>query len=106
MIRSIDQQSGDAQRALDAQTKAYQLAVVRYKAGLSAQLQVLNADQNRLAAEQTVTNLKMSRRSTQIALIKALGGGFDATQTGLVVPTDAPAKQATSATPLKQTAAS
>ncbi len=105
MIRSIDQQSGDAQRALDAQTKAYQLAVVRYKAGLSEQLQVLNADQNRLAAEQTVTNLKMSRRSTQIALIKALGGGFDATQTGLVVPTDAPAKQATSATPLKQTAA-
>ena len=108
MIRSIDQQSGDAQRALDAQTKAYQLAVVRYKAGLSEQLQVLNADQNRLAAEQTVTNLKMSRRSTQIALIKALGGGFDATQTGLVVPTDAPAAQATSATPaapLKQTAA-
>jgi hypothetical protein len=38
----------------------------------------------------------------QIALIKALGGGFDATQTGLVVPTDAPAAPAT---PLKQTAA-
>lgn len=108
MIRSIDQQSGDAQRALDASTKAYQLAVVRYKAGLSEQLQVLNADQNRLAAEQTVTNLQMSRRSVQIALIKALGGGFDATQTGLVVPTDAPAAQvipATPATPLKQTAA-
>jgi len=90
-IRSIDQQSGDAQRALDASTKAYQLAVIRYKAGLSEQLQVLNADQNRLAAEQTVTNLKMRRRDMQIGLIKALGGGFDATQTGLVVPTDAPA---------------
>jgi NodT family efflux transporter outer membrane factor (OMF) lipoprotein len=89
-IHSIDQQSGDAQRALDASTKAYQLAVIRYKAGLSEQLQVLSADQNRLAAEQTVTSLTMRRREMQIGLIKALGGGFDATQTGLVVPTNAP----------------
>jgi hypothetical protein len=33
----------------------------------------------------------MRRRDMQIGLVKALGGGFDATQTGLVVPTDAPA---------------
>ncbi|WP_345813749.1 efflux transporter outer membrane subunit [Paraburkholderia sp. PREW-6R] len=96
-IKSIDQQQGDAQRALEASTKAYQLAVIRYKAGLSPQLQVLTADQNRLAAEQTVTGLKMRRRDLQIGLVKALGGGFDATQTGLVVPTDAPAS-ATAAT--------
>ena len=100
-IRSIDQQSGDAQRALDASTKAYQLAVIRYKAGLSPQLQVLTADQNRLAAEQTVTGLKMRRRDLQIGLIKALGGGFDATQTGLVVPTDAPASAARHRPPLR-----
>jgi len=93
-IRSIDQQSGDAQRALDASTKAYQLAVIRYKAGLSPQLQVLTADQNRLAAEQTVTTLKMRRRDLQIGLVKALGGGFDATQTGLVVPGDGPQQAA------------
>jgi NodT family efflux transporter outer membrane factor (OMF) lipoprotein len=96
-IRSIDQQSGDAQRALDASTKAYQLAVIRYKAGLSEQLQVLNADQNRLAAEQTVTNLKMRRRDMQIGLIKALGGGFDATQTGLAVPPNDGASDASAA---------
>jgi NodT family efflux transporter outer membrane factor (OMF) lipoprotein len=93
-IRSIDRQSGDAQRALDASTSAYQLSVVRYKAGLSPQLQVLSADQNRLAAEQTLTDLRMSRRTMQIGLIKALGGGFDATKTDLAVPTDAPAGQA------------
>jgi NodT family efflux transporter outer membrane factor (OMF) lipoprotein len=94
-IHSIDQQSVDAQRALDASTSAYESAVLRYKAGLTSQLQVLSTDQNRLAAEQTVTNLKMSRRNMQIGLIKALGGGFDATQTGLVVPTDARAAPAT-----------
>jgi outer membrane protein TolC len=85
-IRSIDQQMGDAQRALDASTKAYELAVIRYKGGLSPQLQVLNADSNRLAAEQTVTNLKMRRRDLQIGLIRALGGGFDATGTRLAAP--------------------
>ncbi|WP_321841172.1 efflux transporter outer membrane subunit [Paraburkholderia bannensis] len=77
-IRSADKQLVDAQNALDASTKAYQLAVIRYKAGLSEQLQVLNADQNRLASEQTVTSLKAQRRDQQMALIKALGGGFDA----------------------------
>ncbi|MCG5074056.1 efflux transporter outer membrane subunit [Paraburkholderia tagetis] len=87
-IRSADRQLVDAQRALDASTNAYQLAVIRYKAGLSEQLQVLNADQNRLAAEQTVSNLKMQRRDQQMALITALGGGFDAHDAGLVPPVE------------------
>jgi len=85
-IRSADKQLIDAQHALDASTKAWQLAVIRYKAGLSEQLQVLNADQNRLAAEQTVTNLKAQRSDEQMALIKALGGGFDAQDAGLTPP--------------------
>ncbi len=85
-IRAVDRQMDDAQRALDASTKAYDLAVIRYKAGLSPQLQVLNADSNRLASEQTVINLKMRRRDMQLALIKALGGGFDATGTRLAAP--------------------
>uniref|UniRef100_UPI0005C28F62 TolC family protein n=1 Tax=Burkholderia glumae TaxID=337 RepID=UPI0005C28F62 len=77
-IRALDRQMGDAQRALDASTRAYELAVVRYKAGLSPQLQVLSADILRLDSEQAVTNLVMRRRDLQIGLIKALGGGFDA----------------------------
>lgn len=85
---------GDAQRALDASTRAYELAVIRYKAGLSPQLQVLNADSNRLAAEQTVTNLKMRRRDLQIGLVKALGGGFDAAGTRLAAPAPASAPAA------------
>ncbi|CAB3963803.1 RND efflux system outer membrane lipoprotein [Burkholderia cenocepacia] len=94
-IRAVDRQMGDAQRALDASTRAYDLAVIRYKAGLSPQLQVLTADSNRLASEQTVTNLKMRRRDMQLALIKALGGGFDATGTPLAAPdADKPTKQA------------
>jgi NodT family efflux transporter outer membrane factor (OMF) lipoprotein len=89
-IRSDDRQLVDARQALDAQTKAYQLAVVRYKAGLNEQLQVLNADDNRLAAETSVVNLEMGRRDGQIILIKALGGGFDAAQKGLAANTETP----------------
>jgi outer membrane protein TolC len=85
-IRAIDTEMSDAQRALDASAEAYRLAVIRYKAGLSPQLQVLQADSNRLAAEQTVTNLKMKRRDLQFGLIRALGGGFDAQAAGIAVP--------------------
>ena len=85
-IRAVDREMSDAQRALDASAEAYRLAVIRYKAGLSPQLQVLTADINRLSAEQTVTNLKMKRRDAQFALIRALGGGFDAQTAGVAVP--------------------
>ncbi|MFM0319021.1 efflux transporter outer membrane subunit [Paraburkholderia nemoris] len=89
-IHSTDRQLIDAQQALDAQTNAYQLALVRYKAGLNQQLQVLNADDNRLAAETAVVNLEMNRRGMQIGLIKAMGGGFDASHAGLAANTETP----------------
>ncbi|WP_429585043.1 efflux transporter outer membrane subunit [Paraburkholderia youngii] len=89
-IRSDDRQLVDAQQALDAQTTAYQLALVRYKAGLNQQLQVLNADDNRLAAETAVVNLEMGRRDKHIGLIKALGGGFNAARAGLAANTETP----------------
>jgi NodT family efflux transporter outer membrane factor (OMF) lipoprotein len=89
-IHSTDRQLVDAQQALDAQTKAYQLAIVRYKAGLTQQLTVLSADDNRLAAETAVVNLEMGRRSMQIGLIKAMGGGFDASQAGLASTAETP----------------
>jgi membrane fusion protein (multidrug efflux system) len=85
-ICPIDREMGDAQRALGASTEAYRLAVTRYKAGLSPQLRVLNADINRLSSEQSVTTLMMRRRDSQLALIKALGGGFDANAASIAIP--------------------
>ena len=37
-----------------------------------------------------MTNHRVNRRATQIGLIKAHGGGFDAKRDSLVVPTDVP----------------
>lgn len=82
-IRSVDQQLVDTQSAYNASKRAYELALVRYKAGLAPQLQVLSADSLQLAQQRTLVNLDMRRRDLQFALIKALGGGFDATGTVL-----------------------
>jgi NodT family efflux transporter outer membrane factor (OMF) lipoprotein len=82
-IRSTDAQRVEADKALDEQTKAYALALASYRAGLIQQLQLLDADDNRLAAATAVVTLEMSRRNLQIALIKALGGGFDGSDPAL-----------------------
>jgi NodT family efflux transporter outer membrane factor (OMF) lipoprotein len=86
LIRAIDREMGDAQRAFDASSEEYRLAVIRYRAGLSPQLQVLRADSDRLSAEQTLTNLKARRRDLQFALIEALGGGFQAPDSEIATP--------------------
>ncbi|MFM0625225.1 efflux transporter outer membrane subunit [Paraburkholderia xenovorans] len=75
-IRSTDEQLTDAQAAQEAARGADQLALTQYKAGLTNQLTVLNADTTALAADQQVANLKMNRRDQQIALAAALGGGY------------------------------
>ena len=75
-IRATDAQLTDAQDAQDAARGADQLALTQYKAGLTNQLTVLNADTTALAADQQVANLRMNRRDQQIALAAALGGGY------------------------------
>ncbi|RQR30172.1 efflux transporter outer membrane subunit [Burkholderia sp. Bp9142] len=75
-VRSADAQLVDAQTARQAALEAAGLALTQYKAGLTNQLTVLNADVNALSADQRVANLRMTRRDRQIALASALGGGF------------------------------
>ncbi|MCX4142732.1 efflux transporter outer membrane subunit [Paraburkholderia sp. SEWSISQ10-3 4] len=100
-IRSTDEQLGDAQAAQEAARGADQLALTQYKAGLTNQLTVLNADTTALAADQQVANLTMNRRDQQIALAAALGGGYtdnaDSSAQGSVAASATPASSATSA---------
>ena len=100
-IRSTDEQLGEAQAAQEAARGADQLALTQYKAGLTNQLTVLNADTTALAADQQVANLKMNRRDQQIALAAALGGGYtdnaDSSAQGSVAASATPASSATSA---------
>jgi NodT family efflux transporter outer membrane factor (OMF) lipoprotein len=79
-IRATDGQLTDAQTAQSAARRADELALTQYKAGLTNQLTVLNADLTALSADQAVANLRMNRRDQQIALAQALGGGYTDTQ--------------------------
>jgi NodT family efflux transporter outer membrane factor (OMF) lipoprotein len=85
-VRSSDAQLVDAQTARQAAQRADQIAVAQYKAGLTNELTVLNADTNALAADQAVVDLKMNRRDQQIVLAQALGGGYVDTTVPAAVP--------------------
>ncbi|CAB3756355.1 efflux transporter outer membrane subunit [Paraburkholderia humisilvae] len=91
-IRSTDGQLVDAQTAQSAARRADELALIQYKAGLTTQLTVLNADVTALSADQAVANLTMNRRDQQIALAAALGGGYtDTSDSAGLAATDAAA---------------
>ncbi|MCL9682488.1 efflux transporter outer membrane subunit [Legionella maioricensis] len=77
-IHSTDNQIRTQKEALYTSEHAYNLARFQYRTGLASQLVVLDAETLFLNAQQTRLQLIANRRNQQIALIKALGGGFDA----------------------------
>ncbi|MDO7834562.1 efflux transporter outer membrane subunit [Sphingobium sp. HBC34] len=76
MRKTLDQRLIDARAAVAASQDAYDIAQKRYKGGLSTYLDVLNVEDQLLAARQALAGLEASAFSTDIALVRALGGGF------------------------------
>jgi outer membrane protein TolC len=68
-----------ARKALAAAQEAHRLAMLRYRGGLSPYLTVLTVETNLLAQRRVVANLQARRDDIRIALVRALGGGFDET---------------------------
>lgn len=79
-IRAIDNQLQTSVGVQDASHQAQRLALAQYKAGLTTQLTVLNAQHAALTSDQQMVNLRSARRDRQIALVAALGGGYQETQ--------------------------
>jgi NodT family efflux transporter outer membrane factor (OMF) lipoprotein len=76
----------DATRdALAAAEEAHRLAMLRYRAGLSPYLTVLSVETQLLAQRRAATDLKARRQDVQIALVRALGGGFRDSHPALAV---------------------
>ncbi len=75
---AIARQLGDRRDALKAAADAANLAGLRYRAGLSNQLAQLTAEDSQVALARAVADLEARRLSLDIALIRALGGGFTA----------------------------
>lgn len=78
-----DRQLAERRAALAAAADAAKLAGLRYRAGLSNQIVHLTAEDSQVALARAVADLEARRFSLDIALIRALGGGYQATpQTG------------------------
>jgi NodT family efflux transporter outer membrane factor (OMF) lipoprotein len=75
-LRSIDLQRGQQASAQAAAESAYDLATQRYKAGITGYLTVLNAESSVLNQRRLFVDLKARELDVQIALIRALGGGY------------------------------
>ncbi len=80
-LRSIERQQAEQQRAQAAAESAYELSTQRYRAGLSTYLTVLGAEASVLNQRRLAADLKARALETQIALIRALGGGYTADTT-------------------------
>ena len=69
-------QRGDAAAAVSASEGAYMLTKARYQIGLDNYLAVLAAEDRMLAARDALSAIDTAARQADIALIRALGGGY------------------------------
>lgn len=79
--QAIARQQTEQAAAQEAAESAYDIAVQRYKAGLGNYLNVLTAETSVLAQRRLAVDLAGRALNTQVALMRALGGGY-APETG------------------------
>jgi len=84
--RAIARQQAEQQAAQQAAESAYDIAVQRYKAGLGNYLNVLTAETSVLAQRRLAVDLASRALDTQVALIRALGGGYGAQPSADITP--------------------
>ena len=80
----LDQANQSQQQAVDAARRTLDIASSRYAGGLVNYLDVVNAQQNLLNSEQQLAVIHGQRLVTSVLLIKALGGGWDASSLSAV----------------------
>lgn len=77
-IRHLANASATQQRARASAERAAALARTRYEAGTSPYLDVIDANRTALAMQRATAQLSGQRLTASVSLIKALGGGWDA----------------------------
>jgi NodT family efflux transporter outer membrane factor (OMF) lipoprotein len=74
--QSLERQREQQAQARSAAEAAYDIATQRYRAGLSGYLTVLSAETALLNQRRQTVDLQARALTTQVALVRALGGGF------------------------------
>jgi NodT family efflux transporter outer membrane factor (OMF) lipoprotein len=80
----LNQAKQSQQQAVDAARRTLDIASNRYSGGLVSYLDVVNAQQNLLNNEQELAVIQGQKLVTSVLLIKALGGGWDASSLSAV----------------------
>ncbi len=74
--RALETRLAEQRASLASAADASRIAALRYRGGLSTQLTVLTADDYQLTARRAVADLEARRIALDVALIRALGGGY------------------------------
>lgn len=77
-LRILRQQGMEIDQALASARRSADLAQKLYNAGRSSYLELLDAQRNLAAVERNAVQLRSDRAVTTVALIRALGGGWEA----------------------------
>jgi outer membrane protein, multidrug efflux system len=72
------------QQAVDAAQRTLDISTNRYSGGLVSYLDVVTAQQNLLTGQQQLAVIRGQRLVTSVLLVKALGGGWDASSLAAV----------------------
>lgn len=75
-IKALETRRAEARDAVDAAESAYSIAQQRYKGGLATYIDVLSAEDTVLARRRIAAELEARAFTLDVALIRALGGGF------------------------------
>jgi multidrug efflux system outer membrane protein len=73
--RFLAEQVGAQERGVFSQRRLAELARTRYRGGVTSYLEVLDAERNLFAAEQTLLQLRRAQAENLVSLYSALGGG-------------------------------
>ena len=79
-LRILQQESGVEDRAVAAAQQSFDLSNQRYKGGVTSYLEVLTTEATLLQNQRTAIDLETRQFASSVALIRALGGGWDASQ--------------------------
>jgi NodT family efflux transporter outer membrane factor (OMF) lipoprotein len=79
-LRILEQQYAVQDRTVKSANEAVRLTINEYKAGTVAYTSVVTAQATALADAQTLLTIRQSRLTASVALIQALGGGWDTAQ--------------------------
>lgn len=75
-LQSIERQAREQEAAQRAAESAFELATLRYRAGLGTFLTVLSAENNVLTQRRSGVDLRARAIDARIQLVRALGGGY------------------------------